>query len=65
LAERFHYYTRVPDDGGDDLGEQKEFLIPEEEIVVLASLLYKMFLYDPKKRITAAEVVEHPWFAKP
>ena len=26
-------------------------------------LLRKIFVYDPKKRITAREALKHPWFA--
>jgi serine/threonine protein kinase len=62
LAEGFRYWTRYPE--GDDAGEKKEFLVPEEEIVVFANLLYQMFRYDPEKRLTAPEVAEHPWFAR-
>lgn len=62
LAEGFRYYARYPE--GGDAGERKEILIPEEEIGIFANLLYQMFSYDPKKRLTAAEVANHPWFAR-
>jgi serine/threonine protein kinase len=37
--------------------------IGEREAELLVDLLDKMFRYDPAERITAEEVVEHPWFA--
>ncbi|KAM5341999.1 hypothetical protein ACJ41O_015030 [Fusarium nematophilum] len=36
--------------------------ISDGEVKMLVDLLPKMFRYDPAKRITAEEVVEHPWF---
>ncbi len=36
--------------------------IPEHEAALLYDLLAKIFVYDPKKRPTANELLEHPWF---
>ncbi|KAL8295833.1 hypothetical protein RB597_009103 [Gaeumannomyces tritici] len=36
--------------------------IPEREADLLFDLLSKIFIYDPDKRLTAEEVVAHPWF---
>jgi serine/threonine protein kinase len=37
--------------------------IEEREAALLVDLLEKMFRYDPAERVTAEEVVGHPWFA--
>ncbi|TGJ82365.1 hypothetical protein E0Z10_g6423 [Xylaria hypoxylon] len=36
--------------------------IPEHEAALLYDLLLKIFVYEPEKRITAAEMLNHPWF---
>lgn len=36
--------------------------IPEREAALLYDLLSKIFVYDPKKRPTAGEILKHPWF---
>ncbi|KAI1746950.1 kinase-like protein [Xylaria castorea] len=36
--------------------------IPENEAASLYDLLLKIFVYEPEKRITAAELLNHPWF---
>ena len=33
-----------------------------EEVETISDLLYQMFKYDPKERITAREVLNHEWF---
>ena len=44
------------------LGREKKF-IPREEALLLHDLLSKVFTYDSEKRIFAAELLEHLWFA--
>lgn len=36
--------------------------LSNEEIETISNLLYQMFRYDPKERITAQEVLDHEWF---
>ncbi|EJP69151.1 protein kinase domain-containing protein [Beauveria bassiana ARSEF 2860] len=36
--------------------------IPDHEAALLLDLLTSIFVYDPKKRPTAEELLEHPWF---
>ncbi|KAM3523608.1 hypothetical protein MY4038_008120 [Beauveria bassiana] len=36
--------------------------IPNHEAALLLDLLTTIFVYDPKKRPTAEELLEHPWF---
>lgn len=36
--------------------------ISEQESTLLLDLLQRIFVYDPTERITAAAMVEHPWF---
>lgn len=36
--------------------------IPTNEAALLYDLLLKIFVYEPEKRITAAEMLNHPWF---
>jgi serine/threonine-protein kinase SRPK3 len=36
--------------------------IPQDEEAHLYDLLSKVFVYDPLQRITAAEMLSHPWF---
>ncbi|KAM3437631.1 hypothetical protein MY4824_003650 [Beauveria thailandica] len=36
--------------------------IPDHEAALLLDLLTTIFVYDPKKRPTAEELLEHPWF---
>ncbi|KAM3431568.1 hypothetical protein NHJ13734_007259 [Beauveria thailandica] len=36
--------------------------IPDHEAALLLDLLTAIFVYDPKKRPTAEELLEHPWF---
>ncbi|KAI5922027.1 kinase-like protein [Camillea tinctor] len=38
------------------------YSLPEEEVLLLADLLGKMFQYDPEKRIKAADVLKHAWY---
>ncbi|KAL3476675.1 kinase-like protein [Aspergillus californicus] len=44
-------------------GEDEFVYIPEEEQKVFADLLEKMFQYDIEKRLSAEEVLQHPWFS--
>lgn len=41
---------------------KKILITPEEEQKLMADLLYKMFCYDPKQRLSAEEVLAHSWF---
>jgi serine/threonine protein kinase len=45
-----------------DEGPIKSLQIPESEQKLLADLLYQIFQYDPRKRISAEEVLRHEWF---
>ncbi|KAI0536750.1 kinase-like protein [Xylaria digitata] len=36
--------------------------IAEPEVTLLYDLLAKIFVYDPKRRPTASEILNHPWF---
>ncbi|KAI0459496.1 kinase-like protein [Xylaria acuta] len=36
--------------------------IPENEAALLWDLLLKIFVYEPERRITAADMLNHPWF---
>ena len=44
-----------------------EFDFPEEEWSVITEegkdLIKKMLTYDPKKRLSASQVLSHPWFS--
>jgi serine/threonine protein kinase len=36
--------------------------IPDHEAALLYDLLSKIFVYDPARRPTAQEMLDHPWF---
>lgn len=36
--------------------------ISETEAALLYDLLSKIFVYDPRKRVSAEEMLSHPWF---
>ncbi|KAG9228373.1 hypothetical protein BJ875DRAFT_500784 [Amylocarpus encephaloides] len=36
--------------------------ISENEAALLYDLLSKIFVYDPQKRLSAGEMLSHPWF---
>ncbi|KAI1504078.1 kinase-like protein [Biscogniauxia marginata] len=40
------------------------YTLPDEEVLLLADLLGKMFQYEPGKRIKAADVLKHEWYKK-
>lgn len=42
--------------------EQKSLVTPKEEQELMADLLYKLFRYEPEKRLSAEEVLAHRWF---
>lgn len=48
----------------DETDELLEALpkIEESEAALLYDLLSKIFVYDPTKRLTAIEMLDHPWF---
>jgi hypothetical protein len=49
--------------GKDQKAEvDKSLTTPKEEQALMAELLYKFFCWDPKKRLTSEEVLEHRWF---
>lgn len=37
-------------------------MISENEAALLYDLLSKVFVYDPEKRVSAREMLSHPWF---
>ena len=39
-----------------------EVALDESEIDTLSDLLEKMLKYEPEERISAAQVLSHPWF---
>lgn len=36
--------------------------ISTDEVELLVDLISKIFVYEPEKRLTANEILEHPWF---
>lgn len=46
----------------DKKGPTKSLQTPGGEQKLLADLLYQVFQYDPRKRISAEEVLRHEWF---
>lgn len=49
--------------GADSKQEaQKSLVIPKAEQELMADLLYKVFRYEPEKRLSAEEVLAHEWF---
>lgn len=57
-------YLRGYDDETDELLEAMPKIL-ESEAILLYYLLSKIFVYDPLNRITAAEMLDHPWFHIP
>ncbi|KAF4240583.1 hypothetical protein CNMCM6457_007161 [Aspergillus fumigatiaffinis] len=55
LRRGLHYWDLGP-------GEKFSREIPPDEIEQLADLLKKILQYEPSRRLTAAEVLEHEWF---
>jgi serine/threonine protein kinase len=55
LRRGLHYWDLGP---GDEFSRE----IPPDEIEQLADLLKKILQYEPSRRLTAAEVLEHEWF---
>ncbi|KAI1738950.1 kinase-like protein [Xylaria scruposa] len=48
---------------GDPKGPvQKTTFIPEAEQKLIADLLYKLFRYEPEKRLSVEDVLAHEWF---
>ncbi|KAF5683484.1 CMGC kinase [Fusarium circinatum] len=43
-------------------GPKKSLQTPQVEQKLMADLLYQLFKYDPRERITAEEVLRHKWF---
>jgi serine/threonine-protein kinase SRPK3 len=54
-------YLHGYDDGTDELLEAMP-KIPETEAALLCDLLSRIFVYDAQKRISADEMLNHPWF---
>lgn len=49
--------------GADSKREtQKSLVTPKAEQELMADLLYKVFRYEPEKRLSAEEVLAHEWF---
>lgn len=49
---------------GEDQKEEvkKSLTTPTDEQALMADLLYKLFRWDPEKRLTTEEVLAHAWF---
>jgi serine/threonine protein kinase len=68
-AEKF--CIKVPEwDMDDDKGESQFIAkhttpIEQEDAELFANLLRQIFTYDHRKRITATQVLEHPWMVEP
>ncbi|KAG7425590.1 Serine/threonine-protein kinase SRPK [Fusarium oxysporum f. sp. raphani] len=43
-------------------GPKQSLQTPETEQKLLADLLYRLFKYDPRERLSAEEVLRHEWF---
>ncbi|VTT76488.1 unnamed protein product, partial [Fusarium fujikuroi] len=43
-------------------GPKKSLQTPEAEQKLMADLLYRLFKYDPRERISAEKVLRHKWF---
>ncbi|EWG48653.1 CMGC protein kinase [Fusarium verticillioides 7600] len=43
-------------------GPKKSLQTPEAEQKLMANLLYRLFKYDPRERISAEDVLGHEWF---
>ncbi|KAF4441447.1 CMGC kinase [Fusarium acutatum] len=43
-------------------GPKKSLQTPEAEQRLMADLLYRLFKYDPRDRLSAEEVLGHEWF---
>lgn len=42
---------------------EQEFILPNNSFnKQMLDLLQKIFVYDPKQRITAKQALKHPWF---
>jgi serine/threonine protein kinase len=54
-------YLRGYNDESDDLLETLP-KIPEDEATLLYDLLSKIFVYEPGERVSARELLNHPWF---
>ncbi|OAA59531.1 Protein kinase-like domain protein [Niveomyces insectorum RCEF 264] len=52
----------VVDPGRDGGVIQRALITPEAEQKLMADLLYKLFRYEPEKRLRAEDVVAHAWF---
>ncbi|KAI1746024.1 serine protein kinase [Xylaria scruposa] len=46
----------------EELFDQAEPDVPEEEAKAIKSLIRRILQYDPKKRPSAAEILQDPWF---
>ncbi|KAI0551985.1 kinase-like protein [Xylaria curta] len=54
--------TEIRNSGDPKGPAQKTFIIPEAEQKLIADLLYKLFCYEPEKRLSVEEVLAHEWF---
>ena len=46
----------------DTAGCDPKHVVPEDEMLLFADLLRRIFKYIPEKRITAEDMLEHSWF---
>lgn len=46
----------------DDAAARRALITSEAEQKLIADLLYKLFRYEPEKRLSAEEVLAHEWF---
>jgi serine/threonine protein kinase len=65
------FCLQVPDFDGRDREGLKKFMadnathIRKEDAALFTSLLRRIFVYDHRSRITAKQILEHPWFRGP
>ncbi|RYC55216.1 hypothetical protein CHU98_g10992 [Xylaria longipes] len=68
LSRELHEQLPIPGagdkDGNDERWEVVHYRIPEDEVVLLADLLSKLFKYQPSQRMGASDALQHPWFRK-
>ncbi|KAI1413385.1 kinase-like domain-containing protein [Hypoxylon sp. FL1857] len=50
--------------GGFGAVKKRTYHLPRHELLQLSDLLRRMFRYEPEKRLSPEEVLDHPWFAR-
>ncbi|KAI0838359.1 kinase-like domain-containing protein [Hypoxylon sp. FL0890] len=48
--------------GGFGFAKEQSYCLPRHEVVQLSDLLRRMLRYKPEERLSATEVLDHPWF---